>query len=135
VKRIESDLEGFSRIPNIHYLGPRPFERVPDYMLHADVGLMPDMAIELRHAAGPLKLLEYAAAGIPVVSRALRESQYVGSDALFYDTAEECLQRVDEALADRDTLGQRMRAFAERNTWDSRYETIMRALGEYGVKV
>jgi glycosyltransferase involved in cell wall biosynthesis len=135
VKRLKSDLERLSRIPNIHYLGPRPFERVPDYMRHADVGIMPFMATELRHAASPLKLFEYGAAGLPVVSCALRESQYTCSDALFYDTPAECVQRVDEALADRDTLGRRMRAFAERNTWDSRYETIMQALAEYGVKV
>jgi glycosyltransferase involved in cell wall biosynthesis len=135
VKRLERDLKRLSRMPNIHYLGPCCFERVPSYMSYADVGLMPFRACDLRHAASPLKLFEYAAAGLPVVSRALRESQYACGDALFYDTPEECVQRVDEALANRGDLGRRMRAFAERNTWDSRYETIAQSLATYGVDV
>jgi glycosyltransferase involved in cell wall biosynthesis len=56
---------------NIRFLGPKPYEAVPAYMAHCDVGIIP-----FRHAArrdalaavDPIKLWEYLAAGLPVVA-------------------------------------------------------------------
>ena len=56
-------------------LGPRPYAEVPAYLQHADVGLLllsPDPANAGR---SPMKLYEYAAAGLPVLARATPELQ------------------------------------------------------------
>lgn len=56
------------QLPNIHYLGQKPYASIPDYLSNWDVALLP----YARNAAGRLgsatKVLEYVTAGKPVVS-------------------------------------------------------------------
>lgn len=132
MKPIDWSPERYSRIPNLHFLGPRPFDSIPSYMKHSDVGIMPFTDVERNHAASPNKLNEFSAAGLPVVSRALDECQYYCQDVLYYRTLDECIQLLDVAIANRESLGNRMRSFAERNTWDVRYATVVDSLLKYG---
>lgn len=60
-------------LPNVHLLGPRPYAALPAYVQAFDVGLIPYVLNEHTIAVDPLKLLEYLAAGIPVVSTDLPE--------------------------------------------------------------
>ena len=57
---------------NLHVLGARPWsEALPGYLQHADVGIVPfDVRnhADLVRGVNPIKLYEYAAAGLPVVS-------------------------------------------------------------------
>ena len=56
------------RAPNIHYLGQRPYEALPDYMAGWDVALLPFADNEATRFISPTKTPEYLAAGCPVVS-------------------------------------------------------------------
>lgn len=53
--------------------GPVPHERIPDYFAATDVGLYPGDATAYFDAACPIKVLEYSAAGKPVVATGLAE--------------------------------------------------------------
>jgi glycosyltransferase involved in cell wall biosynthesis len=53
---------------NIHYLGVRPHHLLPGYSQHWDVSMLPFKKSAQINACNPLKLLEYLAAGQPVVS-------------------------------------------------------------------
>lgn len=60
-----------SRLPmhaNIHYLGARPHQQLPSYSQHWDVSMLPFRHNAQIDACNPLKLLEYLAAGQPIVS-------------------------------------------------------------------
>jgi len=127
-------ITALNRVPNFHYLGFRHPAMMPKYLAHSDVGLIPFQAKPLTHSASPIKLFEYAAAGLPVVSRNLTETRSRGGATLFYETPSECLEMVDEAISRRVLLGERMRSFARENTWASRYRTVRRALAEHGLK-
>jgi len=59
--------------PNIHLLGPRPYEALPAYVAHFTVGLIPFKVSELTRAVNPIKLREMLAAGCPVVATDLPE--------------------------------------------------------------
>jgi glycosyltransferase involved in cell wall biosynthesis len=52
----------------LHWLGPVPTDRVPDLLRHAAVGLVPHHVGPLTASMDPMKVLEYLAAGLPVVS-------------------------------------------------------------------
>jgi glycosyltransferase involved in cell wall biosynthesis len=52
----------------VRWLGPVPTERVPDLLRHAAVGLVPHHVGPLTASMDPMKVLEYLAAGLPVVS-------------------------------------------------------------------
>jgi glycosyltransferase involved in cell wall biosynthesis len=54
--------------PNLHYLGPRPYDRLPEVMGDFDVALMPFALNDATRSISPTKTLEYLAAGLPVVS-------------------------------------------------------------------
>jgi len=58
---------------NVHLLGPRPYEVLPAYLQHADVGLIPLGEHPSNRGRSPMKLYEYLAAGLPVAARATPE--------------------------------------------------------------
>ncbi|MFA0709400.1 glycosyltransferase family 1 protein, partial [Vibrio sp. 10N.222.48.A3] len=52
----------------VHYLGPRPHYTLPSYSQHWDVSLLPFVDNEQIRACSPLKLMEYLAAGTPIIT-------------------------------------------------------------------
>jgi teichuronic acid biosynthesis glycosyltransferase TuaH len=54
--------------PNIRLLGPRPYERVPAYLQHADVVLVPHLVNPFTESLDPIKAYECIAAGRPTVA-------------------------------------------------------------------
>jgi len=125
---LKARMKTLSAKPNVHYLGFQSPTLVPGLMRHCDVGLIPFQCDEFTHSISPIKLFEYAAAGLPVVSRNLDETRRQGGPTFYYDTPSECIAAVDEAVSRRDELFPQMRTFAEANTWDTRYETARDAL-------
>lgn len=67
---------------NIHMLGLKKHSELPAYVKHFDVGLIPFHTGAGAEAVNPTKLLEYAAAGVPVVSTALPDVVSLFSDCV-----------------------------------------------------
>ena len=67
------DLTPYRELPNMHFLGRKPYADLPAYCRAFDVGLIPFKINELTEAVNPIKLREYLAAGLPVVSTPLPE--------------------------------------------------------------
>src|SRR6476659_1981890 len=59
--------------PNIHYLGGKTYEQLPDYLSGWDVALMPFAMNESTEFISPTKTPEYLAGGKPVVSTPIRD--------------------------------------------------------------
>ena len=57
--------------PNVCWRGPRPQLELPAYLRACDVALIPFLDNAHTRASLPLKLWEYAAAGLPVVAKRL----------------------------------------------------------------
>ncbi len=70
---VKIDPGALPRRPNIHYLGPRPYESLPDYIAGWDVAIMPFALNASTRFISPTKTLEYLAAGRPVVSTPIRD--------------------------------------------------------------
>ncbi|GIH69054.1 hypothetical protein Mth01_13070 [Sphaerimonospora thailandensis] len=56
------------RYPNVYWLGFRPYEQIPAYGSGFDVAIMPWLDNAWIRYANPIKLKEYLALGLPVVS-------------------------------------------------------------------
>jgi len=80
---------------NVHLLGLKPQQRLPDYIARFDVGLIPFTVSETTHAVSPLKVYEYLACGVPVASPPLRALR--GLDGVF--TAERLIDAVATAIS------------------------------------
>jgi glycosyltransferase involved in cell wall biosynthesis len=57
-------------LPNVHWLGYRPYETIPALGRGFDVALMPWLDNDWIRFANPIKLKEYLALGLPVVTTA-----------------------------------------------------------------
>jgi teichuronic acid biosynthesis glycosyltransferase TuaH len=97
----------------LHWLGPVPVDQVPGLLSRAVVGLLPHRVDSFTASMSPMKLLEYLAAGLPVVATpvpgvALSSRVRIASTAeAFAAAVRECaaMPRTDEAdpaIADRD---------------------------------
>jgi hypothetical protein len=119
---------GRSRIldlPNVTWLGPKPYAELPAYLERFDVATIPFQVSDVTHSVSPLKLFEYMAGGKPIVIPDLREAGgypgvLIGHDAVEY------VQRLRDAVALRDDAEyrSRLRATARNNTWDQRVLTL-----------
>jgi glycosyltransferase involved in cell wall biosynthesis len=71
-----TDVSMLREVPNIHLLGGRPYRSLPEVLRGADAALIPYALNPLTSSVFPMKVYEYIAAGLPVVSTplpALRE--------------------------------------------------------------
>ena len=88
------------KLPNVHLLGRRPYEDLPAYCKGFDVALNPFRISELTLNANPLKVREYLAAGLPVVSTDIPEVRVL-CDCRVGTSHEHFLAQVEEALHDK----------------------------------
>jgi UDP-galactopyranose mutase len=65
---VKIDPATLPRLPNIRYLGPKPYAELPNYLAGWDVALMPFALNESTRFISPTKTLEYLAGGRRVVS-------------------------------------------------------------------
>ncbi len=104
--------------PNLHWIGPRPYADIPSIVGAFRVGLIPFLRTPLTEAVNPVKLYEYAAAGVPcVTTRFSDEVERWGEAARVADSPEQFVSEVSRLLRsppDRAPL----RAFAARHDWD-----------------
>jgi glycosyltransferase involved in cell wall biosynthesis len=114
VREIEKEAAG---APNLHWMGPVPYDRVPRIVRTFRVGLIPFRRTPLTEAVNPVKLYEYAASGVPCVTT--RFSDEVDSwreAARVADGPEAFVAETRRALADAVPVDS-LRAFAERHDW------------------
>lgn len=116
--------------PNVHVLGNRPYGDLPAYVQAFDVGLIPYLLNDWTASVDPLKLLEYLAAGIPVVTTPLLEVQKYASVVRQGGTPAAFLAAVHDALASDEHARAAGRAIAARNTWSHRAEAFLALVAE-----
>jgi glycosyltransferase involved in cell wall biosynthesis len=119
------DIEALTRLPNVHFLGRKPYEELPGYCKGMALGLVPFTVNELTIHVNPIKLREYLSAGLPVVSTALPEVCYYREHCEVAESYEEFEKGVEAVLA-RDTPElRRQRSEAMRaETWERKVAAI-----------
>ncbi len=123
------DLGSVSRRSNVQVLGQKPFAELPRYCKGFDAALLPFPLTELTRAANPLKVREYLAAGLPVVSTSIPEVESIGS-CFIGDGPEGFVQAARAALEDSTTPRERSRRMAAQS-WRARYEQVEALLSSH----
>ena len=116
-------------LPNLVHLGPRSFQEAREVLDSFDVGLIPFVRDEVGECCDPIKLYEYLASGLPVVStlelapRPSMPSISVGAGPDGFTGA------VIAALDERSPSHRQARIeFASRNTWERRAGKMLAAM-------
>ena len=94
----EQKVKILDSVPNVHFLGRKPFAELPAYCKAFDVALNPFAINELTLAANPLKVREYLAAGLPVVSTDIPEVRIL-KDCLVGTDHADFIAKIEHALA------------------------------------
>jgi len=115
--------------PNVFFMGEKERHELPSYLQAFDVALLPYLLIEQIRPAYPLKLHEYLAAGLPVVTVDLPELQRHSNVVRLCRTNGEFLEQIGQALSDHSPAAIEARvAVAQENTWDQRVMEMYRVL-------
>lgn len=122
------------RIPNVHLIGPKAHAELPDYIRLFDVGIVPYLHNNYTATVVPTKIIEYLAAGKPVVSTNLPEvNTFNGKHEVIVtspNSSAEFVASIEKALGSsgEDTAVAHRRTVAALNDWEERYERMSRLI-------
>jgi glycosyltransferase involved in cell wall biosynthesis len=112
---------------NVFYLGVKPYDDLPAYLKALDCAIVPFRPIELINATNPIKIYEYLASGLPVVSTKFFEVSTFGDLVYLANSEEEFVEALETAIKKRWLREEieRRQNFAQRNSWSKRVEIIL----------
>jgi UDP-galactopyranose mutase len=122
--------ETLPKHPNIHYLGQKDYEELPNYLAGWDVALMPFAINEATRFISPTKTPEYLAGGRPVVSTAIQDVvRPYGEQGLVWiaSTVSQFINAIESALELNGTQPswlERVDRFLTRMSWDSTWNAM-----------
>lgn len=122
----QAAFEEMKRLPNVRFLGSKDQRALGRYMTANDANLMCYRMDRgwIRHAY-PLKMHEYLATGVPVVSSNLRSVTAFRDVIDVASTVDEWEEAVSRALQDRsDEARRKRRTTAAMNDWSVRVEQL-----------
>lgn len=127
----EGEIAALRASPNVHLLGVRPAAEIPALIAGWDVGLIPYCVNTETEHASPLKLYEYLAAGLPVVSADVPAVRPFASLVYIVPEGGSYAEAIARALAENSAQARLARWAAVRShSWDARVETLSRILVE-----
>jgi glycosyltransferase involved in cell wall biosynthesis len=135
---VKIDSQSLPQRPNIHWIGGRDYQDLPQHLAHWDVGIMPFALNEATRFISPTKTPEFLAAGLPVVSSPIADvvRPYgelglveIAADAeAFVRRCEEVLVRPrKEWLADVDTY---LSGLSWDRTWNAMHAAMKASIRE-----
>lgn len=127
--------ESLPQRSNIHWLGIKDYSDLPRYFAGWDVGIMPFALNEATRFISPTKTPEYLAAGLPVVSTAIRDvvGPYgeTGMAAIAHSVDEFIAEAAKAMLLRQDAIHRHtVDSFLQGMSWDSVWERMDALISE-----
>jgi teichuronic acid biosynthesis glycosyltransferase TuaH len=111
---------------NVHVLGERPYEKLPSYLQHGSVGLLPTNQHEANEGRSPMKVYEYMASGLEVVARRTAELERRTSPPMhLYDTPDEFIRQINSCVRRSGTQSSKCRSRARKESWDTKADEVI----------
>jgi len=111
----------FIRMPNIHILGPQPYENLVHYLNSFDVCFLPlDIDHSFNKYCSPLKLYEYLATGKPIVSTDIPFVRKFSDLVKIGKNWNDIENLIKDCLKEKSSLKEKRIAKAQENTWEKR---------------
>lgn len=117
-------------LPNVHILGPRFYGRLPYFMGHCDMAVLPIPHNDYTDAMFPMKFFEFLAAGLPVVGTRLPALENFTDLYFPCDGDDEFAHAMDGVLVGQRRDAAAIDAACRRHSWDARFARMERILDE-----
>lgn len=127
-------LSGLEQVSNVHFIGPVPYQQIPQYATHFSICTIPFQVNNITNATSPLKLFEYMALGKPILTTAMLESSKYRSVNIAADPADFVnkirllLEYTPERNPEYYAL---LKQEAEENGWGKKADSILAMLSVY----
>jgi glycosyltransferase involved in cell wall biosynthesis len=118
-------------LPNLHLLGPRHPDTIPALLAACDVGMIPFRPSPLVASTNPIKLFEYAAAGLPTVSTRWGELERLHPPAELVTDGREFLDAIDRAVRSDPCERQHRQEWAASRSWDKTFRILEDGVREF----
>jgi glycosyltransferase involved in cell wall biosynthesis len=119
---------------NVHFLGPKAYADLPAYVNHFHACIIPHTVDQFTRSMNPLKLYEYLACGLPVISTPVSglsmfpEFVRVARDAASFS------RQIDQALSeDNEHERLRRKAAVKGHAWTQRVGRMMEIIAPAGL--
>ncbi|ASJ71619.1 glycosyltransferase family 4 protein [Granulosicoccus antarcticus] len=114
---------------NVHMLGVLPYDDLPRWLSHFDVGMMPHINNRLTERMNPLKIYNYFAAGLPIVASEVNNLGLLGETLQIARNADEFVAALNFALQGKpDTRSVGWQRTMDSIAWDVRVGEILDTL-------
>ena len=112
--------------PNLHWMGGRDYQQLPNYVKKFDVCLMPFALNEATEYINPTKALEYMATERPIVSTPVEDVvlQFSSVVKISKDSTDFVRLCTEAAQSPDHACIKRGKALSERNSWESIVEAM-----------
>jgi glycosyltransferase involved in cell wall biosynthesis len=128
---ITTDVGRLRSFQNVHFLGPRPYDRLPSYLKGFDVATVPFIEHDVTLRASPVKFYEYLSSGVPIVATRLPDFEPFIGLANLVSTPQEFTAALEEAVSEDTPHKCRDRMVEARNhSWDARFARVDRLIEE-----
>ncbi len=128
--KVTTDLSRLTSLPNVRLLGRKPFETLPAYSKGFDVAINPFPLNEVTLNSNPLKVREYLAAGLPVVSTRIPEVEVVPGVRIA-DSKEAFAKLIEEELEKPGPRAERS-ALMRNESWEAKVDEVRSAVARFG---
>ncbi|MDR5172644.1 glycosyltransferase [Methylobacillus flagellatus] len=117
----------FNDLANVHFLGHIKYAELPNLLSQCQIGLLPMSDHPSNLGRSPMKLFEYAAVGLPVVSTATPELERRQLPFVFLaKNAQRFTENLQEVFnADIQLMSQQAKQSAMNESWASKTITIL----------
>lgn len=116
--------------PNIRLTGAVPHEELPSVMSSFAVCLVPNLVNAFSESQNPLKMFEYLASGLPIVSTPVSGFRDHAQWVTLADTPDTFIAGIHSALAEGTLNAAARQAAVQGETWDARIEAFVEVIGQ-----
>ncbi|MCA1727568.1 MAG: glycosyltransferase [Actinobacteria bacterium] len=125
---VKTRVKTLQRRANVLFTGERPHEEIPGYLSAFDVAIIPYRVTPATTAASPLKLREYLAADLPVVSVDVPEVRPFVPPVRLASDPDTFVEAIERALAEKRAPS---RARARTELWGDRADEMVARIDEF----
>ncbi|MDR2848456.1 MAG: glycosyltransferase [Bacteroidales bacterium] len=120
-RAVDEEVAALKAFPNVVFAGMQAAEKVPSYLRQFHIGIIPNIKNTQTANVYPMKINEYMAAGLPVVTTDFAPlSEFEGMIGIAHSTTEFIEKIKNELATDSDEKRRNRQKQAQQNSWNNR---------------